>query len=73
MFKDRAIQLKFVKTDPEPTPESKKPFYTVVPEQINQIAKEQVKHAAIAVIAVYSVVKVMSTLSEIAINAAPKR
>ncbi len=45
----------------------------IVPDEINKIIKEQVKHTAIAVVAVFAAITALSTASEIAINAAPKK
>lgn len=69
MFKNRALQVRMVKSNPQDSTDA-----TVVtnldPEQINKIAKEQVKNVAIAVGVVVAGSKLMNTVSEIAIIAA---
>lgn len=68
MFKNRAIQVKMVKTSKnEDTSEPIEERVHVDPEQINKIAKDFVTHTAIVVGAVVVGTTVLNTLSKIAI------
>lgn len=74
MFKNQALQVSLVnpkkaaKTAPTTTDVT-----TIDLNEIGGMMKDQVTHAAIAVVSVYAAVISMKTVSTIAINAAPKR
>jgi hypothetical protein len=73
MFKNRAFQVKVVKTEPQPPAPTLPERSLVHIERINDLAIKTGKSVAIGVVAVYAAVTVLNTASEIAINAAPKR
>lgn len=66
MFKNRALQVRMVKSNPQDSTDATV-VHNLDPEQINMIAKEQIKNVAIAVGAVVAGSKFLSTVSEIAI------
>lgn len=72
MFKNRAMQVKFVKTD-EPQNNPNDTVVAVDPEQIAKIATEFTVKTIGAVGAVIAGHKVLSTICEIAVVAAKAR
>lgn len=72
MFKNRALQLSVIKTNNNTidSDESTTMFAALDPEKINTLVKDQVKHIAIAVVAVMAAATVLNTVSEIAIHSA---
>jgi hypothetical protein len=73
MFKNRALQVKVIKTQPKPTPPTLPERSIAHIEKLNDLAMKTAKSAAVGFVAVYAAVKVLNTASEIAVNAAPKR
>jgi uncharacterized protein YaiL (DUF2058 family) len=68
MFKNHALQVRMVRsTKPQNAPDKVVTYNHLDPEQISKIAKDQVKHAAIAVGAVLAASKLLNTVSEIVI------
>jgi len=68
MFKNRALQVKMVKTGTEEEPVDE--VVSLDPEQIAKIAKELVKHTAIAIGALIVTTAVATAAKEIAIKKA---
>jgi hypothetical protein len=73
MFKKHSLEVKVVKT-----PRVSTSTETTEPKQfdidkVNDLAMKSMQTLAIGFVGVYTVVKVLNTASEIAINAAPKR
>lgn len=69
MLKNKALQMKLVKInedDNHPAPVAP----SIDPEQINQIAQDQIKNAAIAVGGAVVAIKVVSMFSEIIVHTA---
>jgi len=74
MFQNRAIQVDFIKKDaPSSGTEKTNAFKRMTPEQISTIAKDHLQHAAVVFGAVYAGAKILNTICEITVNAAPKQ
>lgn len=74
MFKNRALQVKMVKTDAAVVDheENVVPAYQD-PELMNQIAKDFVRSTAIVIVASLAAAVVLNTLSQIAVKAAESK
>lgn len=72
MFRTRAIQFKVVKT-PRNTTSADQPTHPAFDiDKINDLAMKSMRGVAIGFVGVYAAVRTIDTLSEIAINFAPK-
>lgn len=68
---NRALEVKMIKTT-KPAPSTLPERSIAHIEKLNNLAMKSAKSAAVGFVAVYAVVKVLNTASEIAVNAAPK-
>lgn len=73
MLKNRSLKISLEKASPQPAKPSTDPRIKRVELEANiNLAKTHAKDAAIGAIGFYAAVKTIKTLSEIAINIAPK-
>lgn len=71
MFRNRALQVKMVKDNKEPSFSSTTTgHWHLEPEQINKIVKDQVKNTVIVVGGALAAKKLLSTICEVAVIAA---
>lgn len=70
MFKNRAFQVKLVKTTDEDQALPRPDVSTIDAQEINEIAQDQVVNAAIAVGGAVVAVKVVSMFTEIIVHTA---
>lgn len=73
MFKRHSLQVKVVKDNNTDTAVDEETRFHLRATMINKIAKEQTKNVAYAIVGVAAVLTALSTASEIAVNAAPKK
>lgn len=73
MFQNRALQVRMVKNAVDDEDSIMSMPHDVDPDQINRIAKEQVTHIALAIIAVVAGSKIINAASEIAIMTAKSK
>jgi hypothetical protein len=73
MFKNRALEVRMVKSTPNGDTPNTNVVSTLTPDQINEILQAQVKNVAIAVGVVVAGAKLLNTVSEIAVIAANAR
>lgn len=72
MFKNRAMQVTMVKTPKETVSSTTTGHWHIEPEQINEIAKDQVRNVASVTVKAVIAYKVLTTACEIAKIAAIK-
>jgi hypothetical protein len=73
MFKDRAIQVRMVKSVPSGDTTDTTAVQTLSTEQINEIAGEQIRNLAIAVGGVMAASTLLTTVSKIAVINAKRK